>query len=217
MNLELEKLIDLALADGNLTEKEKEILTRKAKELGIDLDELQMVLEGKFHLAQMKIKQNDKENKFDKCPSCGAPIQSFSTNCSHCNYEFRNTQAEKTISDLFLALENIQNSKHIYGDKLNKLFNNNELPINSMQVSTITNFPVPNSKEAICEFLAQAFAKATTGNKWSFFNENGLQQNLRKAWRTKCTEIIIKARFSMKNDRKTLEEIEYYARQLGIK
>lgn len=57
MNAELEKLIDLALADGQLTEKEKQILTRKAKEFGVDEDEFEMVLEGKLHLAQKAMNQ----------------------------------------------------------------------------------------------------------------------------------------------------------------
>ena len=35
--------------------------------------------------------------------------------------------------------------------------------------------------------------------------------------RLKCHQIIMKARFSMKDDKKTLEEIEVYAKQLGIK
>ncbi len=57
MNPELEKLIDLALADGVLTEKEKQILTRKAQEFGVDMDEFEMVLDAKLHLSQ---KENTK-------------------------------------------------------------------------------------------------------------------------------------------------------------
>lgn len=55
MNQELEQLIDLALADGNLTDKKKEILNRKAKELNVDQDEFEMVLEGKVFLKQKEL------------------------------------------------------------------------------------------------------------------------------------------------------------------
>ena len=44
----IEKLIDLALADGELTEKEKQILFKKAEAEGIDLDEFEMVLDARL-------------------------------------------------------------------------------------------------------------------------------------------------------------------------
>lgn len=45
----LEKLINAALADGELTEKEKQILFKKAEAMGIDLDEFEMVLEARLY------------------------------------------------------------------------------------------------------------------------------------------------------------------------
>jgi len=48
-NNQIENLINLALADGELTEKEKQILFRKAEAAGIDLDEFEMVLEAKLY------------------------------------------------------------------------------------------------------------------------------------------------------------------------
>ena len=41
---QLEELIDAALEDGVLTEKEKQVLFKKAQSMGIDLDEFEMVL-----------------------------------------------------------------------------------------------------------------------------------------------------------------------------
>ena len=52
MNPELEKFIDFAVTDGEVTEKEKTILIRKAEELGVDLDEMEMVLDAKLHMIQ---------------------------------------------------------------------------------------------------------------------------------------------------------------------
>ena len=49
MHQELEKLIDLAIADGILTDKKKQVLEKKREELGVDLDEFEMVLEAKLH------------------------------------------------------------------------------------------------------------------------------------------------------------------------
>lgn len=50
MHPELEKLIELAVVDGKLTDKEREVLQRKARELNDDLDELDMVLDAKLFI-----------------------------------------------------------------------------------------------------------------------------------------------------------------------
>lgn len=47
-NAQLEKLIEMALMDGELTEKEKQILFKKAESFGLDLDEFEMVLEARL-------------------------------------------------------------------------------------------------------------------------------------------------------------------------
>lgn len=46
MHPEIEKLIKIALADGQVTDKEREIILRKAEKLGLDVDEVEMYLEG---------------------------------------------------------------------------------------------------------------------------------------------------------------------------
>ena len=50
MNPEINKLINLALTDGQVTDKEREIILRKAEKLGLDVDEVEMYLEGKLGL-----------------------------------------------------------------------------------------------------------------------------------------------------------------------
>lgn len=47
-NEKLEALITAALADGVLTEKEKQILCKKAEAMGIDRDEFELVLDGRL-------------------------------------------------------------------------------------------------------------------------------------------------------------------------
>ena len=49
---ELEKLITMALEDGNVTAQEREVLHRKAQSLGVDPDELDMVLNSRIEKAQ---------------------------------------------------------------------------------------------------------------------------------------------------------------------
>ena len=47
-NEKLEALITAALADGVLTDKEKNLLFKKAEAMGIDRDEFELVLDGRL-------------------------------------------------------------------------------------------------------------------------------------------------------------------------
>lgn len=112
-NEQLEQLIDAALTDGILTEKEKQILFKKAQSMGIDLDEFEMVLDARLHkINKGKATQPDtsspKSNKFGdvrKCPSCGAILQSFQTVCPDCGHEFSGIDAVKSAQKLFDSLQ----------------------------------------------------------------------------------------------------------------
>lgn len=66
-NEKLEALISAALADGVLTEKEKQVLLKKAEAMGIDLDEFEMVLEGRLAKCQ--------KEKAEKEPQSAKPTQ----------------------------------------------------------------------------------------------------------------------------------------------
>ncbi len=52
----IERLINAALADGELTEKEKQILFRNAQAEGIDLDEFEMILESRLYEKQQEVR-----------------------------------------------------------------------------------------------------------------------------------------------------------------
>lgn len=66
-NEKLESLICAALADGVLTEKEKQVLFKKAEVMGIDLDEFEMVLEGRLAKLQKEMAA--------KAPQPAQPVQ----------------------------------------------------------------------------------------------------------------------------------------------
>jgi methyl coenzyme M reductase subunit C-like uncharacterized protein (methanogenesis marker protein 7) len=236
MNPELEKLIDLALADGVLTEKEKEILIRKANESGMDMDEFEMVLDGKLHLAQKSMQQtapvqqvqqtqSNKEGDIKKCPSCGLTVKSFTTKCGDCGHEFRNTQAISSVNSLFEKIQKIDEDS-VNDDSsslLSVLFQSQKKKRIEQKISLISNFPVPNTKEDLLEFLIMATPQAKQQEKLFFIiktqygSPRWMADAHGVAWFEKCKQIIMKARLSMKDDKKTLEEIEYYAKQLNIK
>jgi adenylate kinase family enzyme len=59
----VEKLIELALVDGVLTDKKRQVLMKTAEAEGIDSDEFEMVLEARLYKIQH---QDDTEETFSK-------------------------------------------------------------------------------------------------------------------------------------------------------
>lgn len=114
-NEKIETLISAALADGVLTEKEKQILFKRAEAEGIDLDEFEMILDARLiELGNKKeniSKSAPKSNKFGdvrKCPTCGAILQSFQTKCDECGHEIINAGSVQSASKLFDMLQAVE-------------------------------------------------------------------------------------------------------------
>ena len=253
-NEKLEKLIEMALMDGEITAKEKKILIKKAENFRVDLDEFEMVLDARLYQKRKQISNeqiNRNESNFippvsksikfgdtKKCPSCGAPVESFNTKCSDCGHEFRNTEAAFTVQKLNDELMKIEEvvRKDYFDNKRDRsvipkgglireekvmmkppsqVDLESEAACADRKLSFISTFPIPNSKEDILEILAIGIPEAK--RKLGFWEKTQQSKGkMKKAWLAKCEQIIIKARFSMKDDKKTLEEIEHYAKQIGV-
>jgi hypothetical protein len=241
-NEQIEKLIDLALADGELTEKEKQVLFKKAEAAGIDLDEFEMVLDAKlFEKNQAKTEtppvsapKSDKFGDVKKCPACGTMVQSFNVKCSDCGHEFSNIEANASIQKLFELLDDVESQrddKVTAGGVIGGLFKTSigggalsqalggSSKTDKRKREIISSFPIPNTKDDILEFLSLAFPKAKSkGNFLTKNNPEHIEHNeFVSVWKAKCEQVIMKARFSMKEDKKTLAEIENYAKEIGIK
>ena len=110
MHPEIENLINMALADGEVTEKERAIILRKAESLGIDKDEVEMILDAKLHQLKTKANELKKEN-VNKCPSCGEIIHGLSQVCSLCGYVLNKStivgENSKNLNDSIHQLENL--------------------------------------------------------------------------------------------------------------
>jgi hypothetical protein len=249
MHPEIENLIEMALADGQVTNKEREIILRKATTLGLNLDEVEMILDGRIALMKKEMnaskievdipaKKQNKQGEVIKCPSCGAPVDSFTTKCIACDHVFREVEANSNVKKLFNDFQKIDREvRELYyqngQDKMvfpasafskEKIIQKTNSQIETeieasaveQKVNLMSLFPVPNSKEEILEFLVLCVPQASI--KIGFFDKI-LQSKtkLKKAWMAKAEEVIMRARFAMKDDPKTLEQIEMYAKQLGIK
>lgn len=108
MNQELEKYIDLAITDGILTDKEKQILIRKAEEAGVEWDEVEMILEAKLYERQQAKAKFDEQVK--KCPSCKESIPALSKVCPACGHVVNAESSASDSKSLEALIENIENS-----------------------------------------------------------------------------------------------------------
>ena len=215
MHPDLENLMNIALADGDVSEKERAIILRKAESLGEDKDEVEMILEGK--IAQLKKQSKPIQESvvnIIKCPQCKAEIPSFSTKCDFCGHEFRNMSVSNSVKVFFEKLENLENNRK--DSFTSKLFAGVVDDVAQKKAELVSSYPIPNTKEDILEFLAMAVPRAKV-NTGVFSRATQSEKVVGVAFQQKCEQIIMKAGFSFKNDPSTLEEIRFYANELKIK
>lgn len=183
----IEQLINCALIDGTLTEKEKQVLFKKAEAQGIDLDEFEMILDARlFELGKAEkakaAASDPKSNKMGeviKCPSCGAIVQSYQVVCNECGYIFEKVEANYAVKELSNLLMKAKSEK---------------------QMSTIIDtFPIPLEKAAI-------IALAT----WLAPQCLDVQNPLSNSYQKKYDEVINKAKATFGKDKDILPLIAQY-------
>jgi hypothetical protein len=232
---EIENLIEFAIANGDLTEKKKSILLKKAEAACIDLDEFEMVLDAKLFEKKQSLKKattsiattiSDNFVEEKKCKSCGANVDQLLTSCGECGHQYINVESNNSIQKLFQLLVEAENTRKLDTSSLtNSIFGGiekmlqNEDPVIEKKKTIINGFPIPTTKVDIVEFLINAIPSAKS--KGNFFTKDDSKYHshneLAPVWRSKCEQIIMKARFSLKDDKKMLEEINRYATEIGIK
>ena len=206
MHPDIEKLIDLALADGQITEKERNVILKKAAELGVDISEVEMTLDGRLHQIQATQTKPTKEKvgNLNTCPSCGSSVNSFQTKCSDCGHEFRNVQINRSIKDLMTELKKIKktNFKDEDGDIDEEEYFN-------ARAEVIRNFSIPTTKEDLIEFATKSIAE---------FKEKEIDYDeLNSAWASKAEEAISKLVVFSNNDSSLVSLIVLLEKNLNIK
>ena len=185
---ELEMLMDAALADGELTEKEKQILFKRAQAEGVDLDEFEMILDARLikqkkanqAKAEMPAPQSDKFGEVKKCPACGAIHVVGTAVCPECGYAFSGIAATKSSQLLYekllavpgLVKEEYKNMRRPQlGKSLFSLIGANaddtlledihmDKAIIARKMTVIQDFPVPNNREDLFDFITSLQSKA---------------------------------------------------------
>lgn len=220
----LEGLIEAIIADGEIEESEMAVLKRAAEREGEDPDELEIVVKGR--LAKMKKAQaqqmppmpaepvnlaNAKHGNVMSCPNCGAEVIGGKACCPECGYNFTNIKANSSAEKLAKQLQELVEKEDARSSNAHGLisglgeFYGSGLSAMAKQATgkkdpkatLVENFPVPNTREDLLEFLTSIQPKA---KKPSFFTKNNATLALEHAYWSLYSNCINKARISYKDD-----------------
>ena len=225
LSKELEEIVEAALADGVLTDKERAVLHKRAQAEGIDPDELDIVIDGR--LAKMKRSEdwlrptppqnlaNQKLGNIVKCPNCGAQVKGGSAVCSECGYTFSNVSANSSAEKLQEKLDDFNRRQEQRADKrgvassllhgIGSALDGNKNTVKH-KMDIISTFPVPNTRTDLLEFLTMLQARADATGARIGVKEGSREEDLSYAYWLLYSNCINKAKLSFSNDK----DFEYY-------
>lgn len=132
-------------------------------------------------------RKQEYSGKIIKCPNCGEILESFKPTCPSCGFELRSVEASDSVSELARKLEALENT-HETRSIIGKSFN--AIRINEQRVNLIKNFPIPNAKEDIIDFIILAGTN---------INSNTPDTGMSDAWKSKCEQAYHKAKLLLRN------------------
>ena len=218
---ELESLIQATLQDGVLTEQEKAVLIRRAQNEGVDLDELdiyiQSLLQKRHQEEAEKEAEEDRASKIGdvrRCAGCGYNVPSGFAACPNCGQTFNVTETTGSWAKLQDALANMK-EKTFQTKEFGDLPDYDEL--GSRKDEIVINFPVPNTRADLLEFLSSLQPKAK--NKKRSLLQTGAEARLASPyayWQLYCN-CINKARVSFADDASFKFFFNYYEEEKNRK
>ena len=120
MNEQLIQFIELCLVDGVITDKEREVIFRKSKELGVPDDECDIILEGMIQKHHLK-KPNPSHNEMDSNQKEVKPVESLTPKSKRkprpekldvSKEEIRKTKIKNSDDDNLKSRESIELDPH---------------------------------------------------------------------------------------------------------
>lgn len=126
------------------------------------------------------------EGEIHKCPSCGEILESFVAKCPTCGYELRGKKSSNSVKEFAMKLAATE--------------------MDSAKVVLIQNFPIPNTKEDIFEFMILA-----ASNFEEYYSDSGdRQKEISKAWVSKIKQGYQKAKILFGGDQDFLKIQKIY-------
>lgn len=187
-NEQIENLISAALADGTLTEKEKQVLMKRAEAQGIDLDEFEIILDARLVESKKAEKTNAASSKKKK-KRLNEYVEIFA--------EELQTELDSQVGT---SLWNIFDYTGILKEMRlrNAKFN--------AESTFVTNYPLPTTEEDCIEMLNYMLPRIHLSGSTA----------ATKAWRIKFHAILSKLALENNNDPKIQKLIDSYRKQAEI-
>lgn len=137
------------------------------------------------------------DGEIHKCPNCGEILNSFEGVCSACGYELRGTKTAESVKEFVKKLEEIEHMEGNSGWLFHQATDGGEpklSPIDEQKISLIKNFPIPNTKEDVQEFVILAISNMeptlySTKSKVA-------KKAIIAAWKVKLTQAFQRAKMS---------------------
>ena len=101
---ELNILIQQYLTDGVLTDKERQVILKKAEGMGLDRDEVDLYLDAEVQKIDQQTDAIVCKSKGKACPYCGAPIPQLADKCPECG-QFVTPEASEELKEILNQLE----------------------------------------------------------------------------------------------------------------
>jgi uncharacterized Zn finger protein (UPF0148 family) len=232
---ELEKLIEITIADGVLTDQEKAVLNEAAQKEGVDIKQLDVYIQ--YLLYQRKEKEIKKAEEIKaektiggevkKCPNCGAPYKLGTLVCV-CGHMFditiQSNAYQKFAEEVQKKISALKNRKDIdennplraLGQAMAVLLKDMNGKGGSPEIASIQQFiasyPVPNNRTDLLEFIVNlqgvANPKAPKETKSSMMRQENLDFGY-YYWEL-FTSCINKAKVYFPNDKDFQPSFEYY-------
>lgn len=117
---ELTDLIESYLTDGIITMKEREVLLKKAEQLGLNVDEVDLYIDAQQQKSDQLVDAATKKKRGKTCPFCGGSIPQLADICPHCNRTITpeaSEELEKLLEQLENALVDFKSGKDVDKNK----------------------------------------------------------------------------------------------------
>lgn len=101
---ELDALIKEYLTDGVLTDKERQVILKKAEGMGLDRDEIDLYLDAQVQKIDQATDAAIRRQKGKACPHCGAYVSQMTDKCPECG-QYITPEATKELEEILNKLE----------------------------------------------------------------------------------------------------------------
>lgn len=181
---EFENLLKEYLTDGIITTKERQVLLKKAQQLGYDVDEVDLYIDAQQQKCDQAVEAAAAKKRGKVCPRCGASVQSMQLTCPECGFEFNK---KETVSSAQKLMEKLEEADNKTPNLVTQIFSG-KTP-EQIKAQIINTFPIPNNKEDIIEFATLCLGNRNS-NLWVVNN----------AWKSKSKQVAAKIRYMLKDD-----------------